>query len=271
MQTLRIKQADIPVLGLGTWQLDDSQAADLVPRALDLGYRHVDTAQIYQNETGVGRGLQSGGVDRDEVFVTTKVWRDKLSRKEFLPSVEESLRKLRLDHVDLLLIHWPPDAPLEENLEQLMAARDRGLTRHVGVSNFTTALLQRTFDFGADIVTNQVEYHPLLDQSAVLDQLRAHGLCLTAYSPIAQGEVVGEETLQRIGEAHGKSAVQVALRWLVQQGEVVAIPKTARVEHLRTNIDLFDFTLTTREMEQVAALTQRRERQVNPAFAPVWD
>ncbi|MGB3616687.1 MAG: aldo/keto reductase, partial [Catalinimonas sp.] len=201
----------------------------------------------------------------------TKVWNDKLNRRDFIPSVEESLRKLQLDRVDLLLIHWPPDGPLEESVEQLVAARDRQLTRLIGVSNFPTALLQRTLDLGADIVTNQVEYHALLDQSKVLNLLRNHGMFLTAYSPIGQGAVVDDPTLREIGAAHGKSAAQVALRWLVQQGDVAAIPRTTRPERLQTNIDLFDFVLSTDEMATVTALTHRHERQVDPPFAPAWD
>ena len=272
MQTLAIKEATIPALGLGTWQLDDAQAAELVPHALALGYRHVDTAQIYKNETGVGRGLKAAAVDRDAVFVTTKVWIDQMDRQHFMPSVEESLRKLQLDHVDLLLLHWPPRrASLEENLEQLMEAQRRGLTRHVGVSNFNVDLLARAVASGADVVTNQVEYHPLLDQSTLMTAARGHGVSLTAYSPLACGKLLGEPTLRRIGEAHGKSEVQVGLRWLLQQGNVAAIPKTSKVSHLRSNVDLFDFALTDDEMAAIFALTQRNERQINPDIAPVWD
>ncbi|MFD2246958.1 aldo/keto reductase [Pontibacter ruber] len=272
MKNITIQGAVIPALGLGTFQLPDAVAQEITAAALSEGYRHIDTAQIYQNEAGVGTAIKNASIDREKIFLTTKVFRENLHKKDFLPSVEESLRKLKTDHVDLLLIHWPNrNVPVAEYMEQLMEAQHKGYTKYIGVSNHTTALLDQVLATGADIITNQVEYHPLINQNKLHTYLREKGISLTAYSPIAQGKVLGNPTLKAIGEKYGKSEVQVSLRWLVQQNNVMAIPRTSKAERLRDNINLFDFELTADEVKAIDQLKQDNIRVVNPSFAPDWD
>nr|WP_262914511.1 aldo/keto reductase [Pontibacter vulgaris] len=262
----------IPALGFGTFQLDSTQAKTMVEAALHEGYRHIDTAQIYRNEEAVGEAIKASGVARDQVFLTTKVWRESLGAKDFLPSVEESLRKLKTDHVDLLLIHWPNAAvPVAEYMEQLMEAQQKGYTKFIGVSNHTIALLDEVLATGADIITNQVEYHPLINQTKLYTYLQEHNITLTAYSPIAQGKVIGNPTLKSIGAKYGKSEVQVTLRWLMQQDNVLAIPRTTKTENLISNLQIFDFELTPDEMESINGLRRENLRVINPSFGPQWD
>jgi len=267
--------AGIPVLGFGTWQLEGQVAVDQVGDALDVGYRHVDTAQAYGNEAEVGRALEASSVGREEVFVTTKVWPDHFAAGKFLDSVKSSLEKLRLGSVDLLLLHWPKfdGTDLESTLGRLNEAHERGLARHIGVSNFPTRELARAWQASdAPLTVNQVEYHPFLDQSAVLDAVHHHAMALTAYSPIARGEVDGSDRLEEIGRRHGKSAEQIALRWLIQQRAVNAIPKTSDAEHCRENFRIFDFSLSSAEMEEIAGLARPNGRLISPDdLAPEWD
>lgn len=244
----------VPALGLGTWQLDGDACVRAVEHALALGYRHVDTAQGYGNEAEVGEALRRSGVPRERVFLTTKVRPRFFEPARLGPSVEASLAALGVDHVDLLLLHWPrPDVPLEDTLGALHAVRDRGLTRHVGVSNFAPSWVARSVATGP-IFTNQVEYHPFLSQAALLRQAEALDLLITAYAPVARGAVDDDPVLRAIGDAHGKTPGQVALRWLVQQPRVLAIPKAASPAHLAANLDVFDFALSGEEMARVAAL-----------------
>jgi 2,5-diketo-D-gluconate reductase B len=272
MKNVTIQNTPVPALGLGTFQLPDAVAQDITAAALAEGYRHIDTAQIYQNEAGVGTAIKNSGIAREEIFLTTKVFRENLYKKDFLPSVEESLRKLKTDYVNLLLIHWPNrNVPVAEYMEQLMEAQQKGYTKFIGVSNHTTALLDQVLATGADIITNQVEYHPLIDQTRLHNFLREKGISLTAYSPIAQGKVLGNPTLKAIGEKYGKSEVQVSLRWLVQQDNVMAIPRTSKAERLKDNLNIFDFELTSEEVKEIDQLNKDNLRVVNPSFAPDWD
>lgn len=259
---------DVPGLGLGTWELTGRLCADRVREALELGYRHIDTAQMYENETEVGKGIAESHVPRDDVFITTKLWFDDLEGPDVVPSVEESLERLGTDYVDLLLIHWPDeDVPLGETLEAMLRVQEQGKARFIGVSNFTVELWKEALDT-APAHVNQVEYHPFLDQQPLLDLARERGVHLIAYSPLARGRVIDNETLQEIGERHGKTAAQVALRWLLQQDRVAAaIPKAASSAHLRENRDIFDFELTPSEMLQISAL-RGAERMVDPSWAP---
>ena len=272
MKEIKIKGATIPALGLGTFQLENETAYDITKAALSEGYRHVDTAQVYGNEEGVGRAIQEAAVPRNEVFLTTKVFRENLYKKDFIPSVEESLEKLKTDYVDLLLIHWPnANVPVEEYMQELMKVQEKGYAKYIGVSNHPTQLLDKVLATGAEIITNQVEYHPLINQDKLHNYLREHELTLTAYSPIAQGKVMGNDTLKTIGEKYGKNEVQVSLRWLMQQDGVLAIPRTSKLSHLKSNISIFDFELTEPEMKQIDQLKAANMRVVNPAFAPQWD
>jgi diketogulonate reductase-like aldo/keto reductase len=276
MNVVEAHGARIPAIGLGTMTLMDAVCVEAVKTALRLGYRHIDTAERYRNEAAVGEGLQQGlraaGLKREDVFVTTKVYHDKLAAADFAQSFDESLQKLKLPFVDLLLIHWPnPTVPLAETLGVLCKAKRDGRARHIGVANFTTALLEQAMTLTSEpLVTNQIELHPFLDQSKVLAACRKHGLSVTAYCPLARGKVPGNEVLQRIGKAHGKSSSQVALRYLVQQG-IIPIPRTADPDHLASNLAVFDFTLSDAELRDIDGLKAPDARVVNPPHAPRWD
>jgi diketogulonate reductase-like aldo/keto reductase len=257
MEHVEAGDARIPTLGLGTWQNKGESCTETVRTALELGYRHVDTAQVYDNERAVGEGIAAADVDREEVFLTTKVWRSNLHADDVHSSVRESLAKLDTDAVDLLLVHWPhPRVPVRETLEAMAELRADGLVDHLGVSNFTRSQLQearRVVD--APIVADQVQYHPYVDQSSLRAYCVDEGLALTAYSPLARGDVLDDEVLADIGREYDKSAAQVALRWLVQQEAVVAIPKASSQEHLEANLAVFDFELTEAEMARIEERT----------------
>jgi diketogulonate reductase-like aldo/keto reductase len=276
MNVIEANGARIPAIGLGTMTLVDAVCAQAVETALRLGYRHIDTAERYGNEAAVGEGLQRGlrgtGLAREDIFVTTKVYHDKLAAADFERSFDESLRKLKLSFVDLLLIHWPnPKIPLAETLGVLCQAKRDGRSRHVGVANFTTALLDEAMKITSEpLVTNQIEVHPFLDQSKVLAACRNYGMAVTAYCPLARGKVPGNEALERIGKAHGKSAPQIALRYLLEQ-RIIPIPRTANAEHLAANLAIFDFALSPAEMGEINKLKKPDGRVVNPPHAPRWD
>jgi 2,5-diketo-D-gluconate reductase B len=261
---------NIPALGLGTWQLEGDLAAEAVRDALAIGYRHVDTARMYGNEREVGEGLRAAGVERDEVWVTTKVWRDDLEPDRLRRSAEASLRDLGLERVDLLLVHWPNAAvPLGDTLAALHRARQDGLTRHIGVANFPSALLREAVA-QFPIFCDQVEYHPFLEQSRLLELARENDVLITAYSPLAHGKVPDDETLKRIGDRYDKSAGQVALRWLLDQPGVSPIPKASSQGRRQENFDVFDFTLSDEDREEIAGLP-KDVRTANPPWAPDWD
>ena len=268
--------ARIPAIGLGTMTLKDAVCVQAVETALRLGYRHIDTAERYGNEAAVGEGLQQGlrsaGLARGDVFVTTKVYQDKLAASDFQRSFDDSLRKLRLPFVDLLLIHWPnPAVPLTETLGVLCQAKRDGRARHIGVANFTTALLEEAMKITSEpLVTNQIEVHPFLDQSKVLAACRKSGMAVTAYCPLARGKVPGNEVLERIGKAHSRSSSQIALRYLVEQG-IIPIPRTANPDHLAANLAIFDFALSPAQMAEIDRLKKPDGREVNPPHAPRWD
>jgi 2,5-diketo-D-gluconate reductase B len=268
--------AKIPAIGLGTMTLMDAVCVQAVETALGLGYRHIDTAERYGNEAAVGEGLQQGlrtaGLRRDDIFITTKVYQDKLAPADFQRSFDESLRKLKLSFVDLLLIHWPnPKVPLAETLRVLCQAKRDGRSRHIGVANFTTALLDEAMKLTSEpLVTNQIEVHPFLDQHKLLAACRKYGMAVTAYCPLARGKVPGNEVLERIAKVHGKSSSQIALRYLVEQG-IIPIPRTANRDHLAANLAIFDFALSPAEMAEIQKLKKPDGRVVNPPHAPRWD
>lgn len=272
MKHLELKGARVPALGFGTFELSGPLCAEMVRYALELGYRHLDTAQVYGNEDLVGKGMRGAGVEREEIFLTTKVWMDQLAYADVKRSTEESLSRLGTEYVDLLLIHWPnPAVPLQETLRALAELREAGKTRFIGVSNFTVALLEETVNtHGADVLCNQVEYHPFLSQRPVLNWLRDHDMLLTAYSPLARGRVLDDPALQRIAGRHGKTPTQVALRWLIEQDNVAAIPKASSREHCKANFEIFDFALSEVDMEEIGRLTGST-RLIDPDWAPDWD
>jgi diketogulonate reductase-like aldo/keto reductase len=272
MNFIEANGAKIPAIGLGTWELRGRTCARLVEQALRLGYRHVDTAQVYENEREVGEGLRGSGVRRDEVFVTTKVWTSHFTPHDLERSVKESLVKLRLTEIDLLLLHWPnPQVPLSETLGALARTRQLGLARHIGVSNFTVALIEEAVAACPEpLVCDQVEYHPYLDQTKVSEACARHGMAVVAYSPVAKGRIKNDQALTRIGARYRKTAAQVCLRWLVQQN-VAAIPRTSKLERLSENIEIFDFELSDDDMREISAMGSANRRLTDFAFAPKWD
>jgi 2,5-diketo-D-gluconate reductase B len=262
MHTVDANSATIPALGFGTWELRGDTARRMVEAALEIGYRHVDTAQMYGNEAEVGAALRGSGLPRGELFVTTKVWPDRFRASDLQRSVEESLARLGLDRVDLLLLHWPsPTVPLAETMDALNDVVARGWAAHIGISNFTGALIEQAVALSErPLATNQVEYHPFQDQSALLADCRRRGLSVTAYRPLARGRVFDDPTLAGIARRHGRTPGQVALRWLVQQDGVVAIPRSSSLEHARDNFGIDGFQLDAREMAEIAALAAPRGR-----------
>jgi diketogulonate reductase-like aldo/keto reductase len=268
------KGARIPLLGLGTWELRGRTCTRIVEQALRLGYRHIDTAQLYDNERQVGESLRSSGVARDEVFITTKIWPSHFAAAALEKAAKERLTELRMSDVDLLLLHWPnPSVPLAETLGALCKVKRAGLARHIGVSNFTVAMIEEANKLSTEpLVCNQFELHPFLDQSKVVAACRRHGMAVVAYSPVARGNAKDDPVLARIGRAHGKSAVQVSLRFLVQQ-QIVVIPRTSKVDRLVENAAIFDFELSKNEMADIGRLATRDGRIVNYSYSgsPSWD
>jgi 2,5-diketo-D-gluconate reductase B len=269
-ETIEVQGTPVPRLGFGTWLITGPDAAEAVRDALTIGYRHIDTARAYENEREVGRGIADSGVPRDEIFLTTKVPHDEATADEVRRDAEQSLERLGVDWLDLLLLHWPsPDVPLEETLQALTKAKEDGLTANIGVSNFPAGMLERALQL-APVFCNQVEYHPFLDQGRLLELARANDVLVTAYSPLAHGNVPDDETLKRIGAAHGKTAGQVALRWLLDQDHVSPIPKASSHERRAENFDVFDFELTPEERAEIDGLT-KGVRTADPPWAPDWD
>ncbi|MFK8253886.1 aldo/keto reductase [Ancylobacter terrae] len=274
MHNVTANGAAIPALGFGTFRVSGTDVLRMVPAALRLGYRHVDTAQIYGNEAEVGAAIAGSGVPRADIFLTTKVWVDKYRHDALIASVEESLKKLRTDYVDLLLLHWPnPSVPLAEPIAALNEARAAGKVRHIGVSNFNLALMAEAERLSAaPLVTNQVEYHPYIDQRRLLAAARTAGLSITAYFAMADGAVLKDAALKEIAARHGRSVAQVVLRWLVQQQGVVALSKTVSEARAAENLAVFDFALSEAEMAAIHALARPDGRIVSPAgLAPAWD
>ena len=270
IQTVTAGGARIPLVGLGTWTLRGKDCARLVEQAIAAGYRHIDTAQMYENEREVGEGVRASGL-RDQVFITTKVTPENLRAGDLERTAKESVARIGVSQVDLLLIHWPNSKiPLKETIGALNKAKRDGLTKHIGVSNFNVALIEEATKLSeAPLVCDQVEYHPFLDQSKVVAACKKHDMAVVAYSPIARGGAERDQVIARIAKAHGKSPAQISLRWLVQQG-IVVIPRTSKVERLKENIAVFDFELTAAEMKELAGLA-RGGRIVDWAYSPKWD
>ncbi|HEV2061155.1 MAG TPA: aldo/keto reductase [Solirubrobacteraceae bacterium] len=268
--TLSVQGIEIPKLGLGTWRIGGETCVEAVRDAIELGYRHIDTARAYGNEAQVGQGLHDSGRNRDEIFLATKLWYTELSAVGVHDQIEQSLRDLRTEYIDLLLIHWPNRrVPVAETLAAMLEARDAGRVRHLGVANFPSAMLREALEH-APLVCNQVEYHPYLGQPQVLDVVRERGLAATAYSPLAQGAVLRDRTIGEIAEAHDRTPAQIALRWLLDQPQVAAVPKASTPEHRATNLDVFDFALSEEERARIAGL-ERGHRTIDPPWAPDWD
>jgi 2,5-diketo-D-gluconate reductase B len=265
--------AEIPAIGFGTSGMGDVRA-EHVATALKLGYRHVDTARKYGTESVVGEGMRASGVPRSDIFLCTKVSHENLHAGEFARSVEQSLAALRVDYVDLLLVHWPEkNTPLAETMGALARAKREGLTRHIGVANFNIALLDEAIRLCPEpLVTLQAECHPYLDQTTLIEACRRRGLVLTAYCPLARGRLQGDPVLADIARRTGRTFAQVALRWLVQQKIIAAIPRSSNATRIAENLDVFDFELSDDDMRRIGALKRPDGRIANPAGrAPAWD
>jgi 2,5-diketo-D-gluconate reductase B len=272
MDAITAQGMTMPKLGLGTFRLTGAACQAAVEGALALGYRHIDTAQMYGNEAEVGAALAASGISRDAVHITTKVWWENLAPADMLRACEASLEKLGVPRIDLYLIHWPaPRMNLAQSLEALIGLREDGLVGAIGVSNFPVALLRAAVEEAqAPIAVNQVEYHALLDQSAVLGYARSRGIAVTAYCPLAQGRLAERPELAAIARKHDATAAQVALKWLLDQDGVAAIPKASRAESQRANLAALSITLDDADRTAIAALP-KDVRCVNPGFAPAWD
>jgi len=272
MQYKNIKGINVPEIGLGTYKLHDRECVNTVRTALEIGYRHIDTAQMYKNEREVGEALKISNVPREDLFLSTKIWHTNLDPDDVLQSTEQSLRNLETPYVDLLLIHWPNEQyDLRETIEAMLVLRDQGKAMNIGVSNFPLDLLKKANEeIRAPIFCDQVEYHPFRGQFDLLDYAIENDILISAYSPLAQGKVAQHEELINIGEKYGKSAAQIALRWLIEQENVVAVPKASSREHLVENFEVFDFYLSDEDFEKIDEM-DKSTRLVNPSFAPNWD
>jgi 2,5-diketo-D-gluconate reductase B len=274
MHNILANGAKIPAIGFGTYGMAREEMLRMIPAALKGGFRHVDTGQIYRNELEVGECTASSDIPRSELFITTKVWVSNYPEHRFAASVDESLKNLQTDYIDLLLLHWPHDGvPLAEQIGLLNETVKAGKVRHIGVSNFNRQMLDQAIGLSAvPLVTNQFEYHPYLNQSLLAGATREAGLAVTAYCAMAVGRVFGDPTLAEIAASHGRSIPQVVLRWLIQQGNVVALSRTTNSDRIAENLTVFDFELGEDEMTAIQTLARPNSRIVNPpGLAPAWD
>ena len=272
MEHLQTQGISLPRLGLGTFRMQGDVCRAAVESALALGYRHIDTAEMYGNEDSIGAAIANARVARKDLHVTTKVWNENLAPDAMRRAFDTSLKKLRLDQVDLYLVHWPaPGMNLPSMFETLMKLKQEGRTRAIGVANFNIALLKTVLEeIKAPIACNQVEYHVMLDQTPLRKYMAAKSLPLVAYCPLAQGRAASNETLAAIGRKHGATAAQVALKWLLDQDSVVAIPKATRSESQKSNLDALNVGLDDEDLKAIAGLP-KDQRFVKPGFSPVWD
>ncbi len=272
MDTMETKGLTIPRLGFGTFRMPGAGCQEVVESALALGYRHIDTAAMYENEAAVGAAIRASGLPRGDIFVTTKVWRDQLAPRDVRHAFDSSLDKLKLDYVDLYMVHWPdPGMDLAATMKALETLVHAGRARGMGVCNFNLPMLHRAIEeLNTPIAAVQVEYHPFLDQSKLLTYLRKHGIPLVAYAPLAQGRAAADETLSGIGRKHAVSAAQVALAWLLGQDGVIAIPKAQRTTSQQANLDALSVRLDDEDRQAIAGLPKNL-RFVQPAFAPDWN
>ncbi|MER0238220.1 aldo/keto reductase [Fulvimarina sp. MAC8] len=274
MKIIEAHGASIPGLGLGTYTLKGEECINIVAKAIETGYRHIDDAKMYDNEKDVGEGIRRSGIEREKLFVTTKVWWTDITREKLLESARKSTDDLGIGPVDLLLIHWPnPDVALEESIDALNETISEGLTKFIGVANFPNALFREAAAMSTNpLVCNQVEYHPMLSQNSVLSACRDNAAAMIAYSPIGQGgDLLDKAPIRQAAEAHGKSPAQIVLAWHMSQDRVGAIPRTSNPDRLAENLDVFDIDLTAEEIDAISSLQSPEGRLIDPSFAPVWD
>lgn len=265
--------ADIPVIGLGTWPLKAAECVAAVAHAVQVGYRAIDTAAMYENEEAVGEGIRRSGVRRDDIFVTTKVWYTDLADGPLQRSAEASLRRLGLSAVDLLLVHWPNrEIPLAETMRALCAVKKHGLARHIGIANFPAAMVREAVELASEpLVANQCEYHPLLDQQAVLAAMRSINSAFIAYSPLGKARILDIPMIREIAERHARTPAQIVLRWHIQQPRVCVVPKSGNKQRIEENFAIFDFALAEEDMAAISALARPDGRIINPSWAADWD
>lgn len=269
-------QANIPVLGLGTWQSTGQDCVDVVSQALKMGYEHIDTAQAYDNEKEVGQGIKQSGVSRDKFFLTTKIFPDdmKFEPEKLIAAAKRSLADLDTDYVDLLLLHWPDDrVPLSETIPALCELQKQGLTRHIGVSNFNIANIIEAEKYAdVPIVVNQVEFHPFIKQKTLQTFLNNHHTLLEAYSPLARGDVFDNEIIKEIADKHNVTPAQISLAWILADKHRIAIPKTANPDHLQGNLDAIKVQLSADDIEKISSLARADGRKIkHPDYSPEWD
>ena len=269
-------QANIPVLGLGTWQSTGQDCVDVVSQALKMGYEQIDTAQAYGNEKEVGQGIKQSGVSRDKFFLTTKIFPDdmKFEPEKLIAAAKRSLADLDTDYVDLLLLHWPDDrVPLSETIPALCELQKQGLTRHIGVSNFNIANIIEAEKYAdVPIVVNQVEFHPFIKQKTLQTFLNNHHILLEAYSPLARGDVFDNEIIKEIADKHNVTPAQISLAWILADKHRIAIPKTANPDHLQGNLDAINVQLSADEIEKISSLARADGRKIkHPDYSPEWD
>jgi diketogulonate reductase-like aldo/keto reductase len=257
--TVTSNGAKIPAVGFGTWELRGAPAVRAVAAALDAGYRHIDTAAMYANEAQVGEAIRAHATPREDIFITTKVWPAEAGDGPFQRSAEASLKRLGVDRVDLLLIHWPsPSVPMKEQIFTLCDSKRRGFTRHIGISNFSVEMVEQAVKFSTEpLATNQIEHHPWIDQSAVFDACARHGISITSYSPIGKARRLDDPVIVEIARANRKTPAQIVLRWQIQQPMNIAIPRSSNPVRIVENIGIFDFSLTPDEMQRISALARR--------------
>lgn len=272
MKFIPLGKHSVPALGLGTYKLTGPGAIDIIHKAIDIGYRHIDTAQLYDNENEVGQAILNSGIPRKEIFLVTKVWPSNLHKDRFIKSVKESLQKLKTDYVDLLFIHWPHQSmKVEEYVPFLVEARDAGLTLEIGVSNFNIPQLKTALKLAPDIVVNQVEFHPWINQTKPYDWMKEHKIALTAYSPLAQGKMMGSKPLEALAAKYKKTPAQIVLRWMMQKENILAIPRSSNSNRLQENINIFDFELVKEDMEDIDAWRLENHRMVGAQNGAKWD
>ena len=269
-------QANIPVLGLGTWQSTGQDCVDVVSQALKMGYEHIDTAQAYGNEKEVGQGIKQSGVSRDKFFLTTKIFPDdmKFEPEKLIAAAKRSLADLDTDYVDLLLLHWPDDrVPLSETIPALCELQKQGLTRHIGVSNFNIANIIEAEKYAdVPIVVNQVEFHPFIKQKTLQTFLNNHHILLEAYSPLARGDVFDNEIIKEIADKHNVTPAQISLAWILVDKHRIAIPKTSNPDHLQGNLDAIKVQLSADDIEKISSLARADGRKIkHPDYSPEWD
>jgi len=272
MKFIPLGKSSVSALGLGTYKLTGPGAVGIIRKAIHVGYRHIDTAQLYENENEVGQAIIDLGIPREEIFLVTKVWPSNLHKDRFIPSVHDSLRKLKTDYVDLLLIHWPHQAfHVEDYIPFLIQARDAGLTKEIGVSNFNIAQIKSALKLTTDIVTNQVEFHPWINQTKLYNWMLDHKIALTAYSPLAQGKMMESKPLESLAAKYLKTPAQIVLRWMMQKENILAIPRSSNLHRLQENINIFDFELVKEDVDIIDAWRLENHRIVGVQNGAKWD